>query len=104
MRRGPMAPAVEADLSGHEPARREAPGGRVGCASAPCLAWTMMILRFEFYLPLLPPVERGPGAARARRAGTRMLGVGVMLVVGVAIAAADAMLAGVAAGRERTTI
>jgi hypothetical protein len=33
-----------------------------------------------------------------------MLGVGVMLVVGVAIAAADAMLAGVAAGRERTTI
>jgi len=41
MRRGPMAPAVEADLSGHEPARREVPGGRVSRRGESALLYDM---------------------------------------------------------------
>jgi hypothetical protein len=45
MRRGPMAPAVEADLSGHEPARREVPGGRVSRRGESALLYDMTRLR-----------------------------------------------------------
>lgn len=63
------------------------------------LAWTLMVPWFEFYLPWNVLREPAPLVALELACWA-----GVMLCVGLAIAAVDAALAGVATGRGSATI